>query len=1064
MSKSETGRFYGDAKGLHGRFWAVIRAVLLSAFVFFSTGLYAFGVNMSLLVHYTFAGDEGTIATDLGSHGHHGKIRNADYLTECNGRQGVLRLNGKDSLIGLGTSPALDFAGDLSFEMWVRGNGLEPNPSGLFLFWGNSFKFYCQPVPLLEFSDGVNKLRSSLDAVGDLLSGEWKHVAVVVEYPRIRVYVNGILTQDVYMPFEALAAAGGAKSIGSKCPVDFDEVRIYRRALAAEEIAARARRAEWNGSLAAELAAEANWYEKRLTLRFSGKDEQFRDHNVLLKVLQAGNVRSTSGKLLLRESVPGSGRFIGSTEIPLDGMEKQTLEAFADIFNPEGQRIKTLSRQVFLSKPAWVHSKEGFSDKVLPPWTPIQAGIDDQGTIKAFVWGREYLFPEGVFPGGIFSQGKQILAAPVSLKGTADGISLDFIPGKVTLRNASDTDAEVQQNASAKTISVRVHSRLEYDGYMIIDCTVQALQDTTLESLLLDIPLHSRHATLCFGANVYPQKENPRIPLSVFHMGSINGDLAFRFSPNVWIGDEELGLTWQAESNEFWRYADPQKAMEVLPRGEITLLRANWINVPVKLSKNQQLSYRFALQATPVKPLLRDAWDLRVLRSDPFSGDMNSPDFHLTERWIDLDHPKKDWIYSQVVPELNRTEPGPGRMPALEYYAKSGMRHLFTRTADNWPWPTLVNQDNVRKLHQVIDTAHAHGLKVYSYLIHERMPTNIPEYDLYGRNMSGMPFKPYETCVGFCNNSQAFQDAAIHSLAKRLDEYGEDGLYLDGTGVHMKSCQNLEHGCGYLPQPGATSVHGTVAFDQTDRGSDTSANVFPTYPIFRDRELLKRIYTVVKQRRPEGVVDIHSWYLNSGGLAYGDILWTGEQWWHLRGKGVKYISDELPLDVFRTMFMGYQIGIAADVLPYRLIGAEQKNRQMAAISLLHDIPVRMRAQDTEYVDLMQKLFKMRDDFAIKEARKLFYWNNHKYVSVSPEKCYASLFLHPENGVLAFVSNLSRDPQTVSVQLNLLQLDLDNDRLQAADPLTGQALDISSTGAFTLPLASEDWMYVWIRNK
>lgn len=1044
--------------------WLALSLSLITAGILSGYSAKAADADKGLVVHYTFDKDSGNKVEDLSSCGNTGKVRNAEYLKELNGRQGVLRLNGKDSLIGCGNSPSLDFAGDLSFEMWMRGNELE-KLSGIFLIWGNAFKFYCHPVPLVEYRDGTNGIRTSLNQVGNVVSDKWTHVAVVVEYPRIRVYVNGVLKQDVYMPFKALVKAKGAKNIGSKCPIDLDEVRVYRRALSAGEVAAHAKGKEIASGDAAELAVEPNWYKNAMALRVTGKGEKFRNNEAALKLLRGNNTSAATRRVKLKESAKGSGRYVGTALIPLDGLENHNFDAVAEIFNPEGKCVKTVYHHIFLKKPDWINTKEGYSDKVMPPWTPVKATVNDKGTVDVAVWGRQYIFPNGLFMDKIITKDKEILAAPITLQGKADGKPLALKAGAVKLTGASDTAASLQQTAADNAVSVSADTKLEYDGYMIIDCKVKALQDTTLDSLVLDIPLRSKYATLCFGANVYPEQKKPRKPLSVFHMGAIKGDLAFRFSPNVWIGNEELGLTWQAESNEYWRYSDPQKAMEVLPRGDITSLRANWVNVPVKLAKGQELRYRFALQATPVKPLLRDAWDLRVLRSDPFGGDLlESPDFSLAERWIDINHPKKDYIFSKVVPELNRTEAGPDRIPALEYYAKSGMRHLYIRATDNWPWPTLLSEEHARKLHQVVDAAHANGLKIHSYMIHERMPTNIPEYDIYGRDMTNLPFKPYETCIGFCSKSQAFQDAAVYSLAQRLDEYGEDGIYLDGTGAHMKSCQNMEHGCGYLPQPGATSVHGTVAFDQTDRGSDAGSKVFPTYPIFKERELLKRIYTVVKQRRPNGIIDIHSWYLNSGGLAYGDILWTGEQWWHLRGKGAKYISEELPLDAFRTMFMGYQIGIAADALPYRLIGANQKNRQVAAISLLHDIPVRPRVQDTEYYDLMTKLFKVREQFGMKQAQKLFYWNNQEYVKVTPEKCYATLFSHPENGVLAFVSNLSREQQTVEVTLNLKKLGLDGKELQARDPLTGKAIAISKDGKFSVPLPSEDWVYVWISKK
>ena len=345
---------------------------------------------------------------------------------------------------------------------------------------------------------------------------------------------------------------------------------------------------------------------------------------------------------------------------------------------------------------------------------------------------------------------------------------------------------------------------MEFDGYAIFDCTITAKRDTTVNELILEIPLHSQHATLCFGSNVYEEKKNPRIPMSVLHMGAVDGDLAFRFSPNVWLGDEEVGLTWQAESNEHWRYGDPQKAIEILPRGEITQFRANWITVPTQLKAGQTLKYKFALQATPVKPMLRDSWDLRIVRSDPYTGHSGNLDLNLPDRWIDADHEIKDRVYSEKVADLNRMEPGLGRVPALDFYREMGARHLWINTHDNWPWPMPSDPVYARKLSRLIDAVHAKSMNIYGYQIHERMPTNLPEYDVHGEHMSNRPFKPYEWCVTFCPKSQAAQDAILYDTAQRLDQFGDDGLYLDGTGVHMKSCQNLAIASGSIGSDRAT--------------------------------------------------------------------------------------------------------------------------------------------------------------------------------------------------------------------------------------------------------------------
>ena len=212
--------------------------------------------------------------------------------------------------------------------------------------------------------------------------------------------------------------------------------------------------------------------------------------------------------------------------------------------------------------------------------------------------------------------------------------------------------------------------------------------------------------------------------------------------------------------------------------------------------------------------------------------------------------------------------------------------------------------------------------------------------------------------------------------------------------------------------------------------------------------------------------------------AYSDMFWTGERWTHLRDTGAKdgYISAELPLDMFRAAFSGRQLGVAAETLSYRLGGGQgTADMKVAAISLLHDIPVRPNtpgfdrlypeAQSSphkSYFDLISQLWKVRDQFGAKEAKKLFYWNNQKYVRVSPEKCYATLFQHPKNGVLAFISNLCQDARTVNVHLQLEKLGLLGTKIDVFNVLTEEAVDMTADGKISMPLGSEAWVYVWVR--
>jgi len=1042
------------------------RNMLIVAMAFFAVLTFGRGIaygDDSLVLHYTFDKDMGGVAKDSSAHGNDGKIVKAQYMKEVNGRSGVIRFDGKSSFINCGNAQSLFFSGDMSLEMWVRPNDTAES-SGTLLGCGRNFQFYGPKSLMVDYRYEDNHTRTELFKGKDILSNKWSHLALVVEYPRFRLYHNGVLVRDAYMAFPCITGDKAAKIIGQRCAIDLDEVRLYRRALAATEIAAHAGGKEVPPARAEELFVEPHWYEDHVALRLSCKGADYSGHIAEMTLLNGDHEQVVAPKkAALTESAEGSGRYVATVAFPLSKLRDKSLDGVARILGPAGKLVKTVYRHASLKKPDWVYTKEGYSDDVLPPWTPVKATAKADGAVEVDVWGRRHIFKGAIFPRQIETRGAEILASPITLSGRADGKAIAWTNGNVKIAKSSKTAASLEHISKSDTATLRTRMDIEYDGYMIFDCEVKALQDMTLDALTLEIPLYTRYATLCFGSNVYPEKKNPQIPMSTLHIGAVPGDLAFRFSWNVWLGNEELGLTWQAESNEDWRYADPQKAIEILPRGEITRFLANWINVPTKLAKGQTLHYKFALQATPVKPLLRDAWDLRILRSDPYTGSTGNPDLNLPDRWIKIDHAKVDRIYSVFVEELNLKEPGPGRMPALQFYKKTGARHLWINTHDNWPWPWPRDKQFARKLHRLINAAHANGLKIYSYLIHERMPTNVPEYDINGRHMSNLPLRPYMGVTGFCAKSKALQDAIVYNFARRLDEFGDDGVYLDGTGVHLKACRNTAHGCGYRPKQGAISPQNAVAFDQTDRGSDARKGpIYPTYPVFADRELIKRLYTVVKQRRPDGVMDVHSWYYNSAGLAYADMLWTGEQWWHLRGKGVKYVAGELTLDIFRTAFTGYQIGVAAETLPYRLLGNNTRNSQVAATSLLHDIPVRIRTQDTEWFDIMSRLWKVRERFGMKAAEKLFYWKNAAYVKVSPEKCYSTLFKHPKNGVLAFISNLSRDAQTVTVEFNLEKLGLRGKKLDVFDALTNEPVSMIADGKLSVPLGSEEWVYVWLR--
>ena len=50
--------------------------------------------------------------------------------------------------------------------------------------------------------------------------------------------------------------------------------------------------------------------------------------------------------------------------------------------------------------------------------------------------------------------------------------------------------------------------------------------------------------------------------------------------------------------------------------------------------------------------------------------------------------------------------------------------------------------------------------------------------------------------------SAALRDANVYALHKRLEYFGDDGGYLDGTRSYHWLCKNSKHGCGYVDEDG----------------------------------------------------------------------------------------------------------------------------------------------------------------------------------------------------------------------------------------------------------------------
>jgi hypothetical protein len=693
----------------------------------------------------------------------------------------------------------------------------------------------------------------------------------------------------------------------------------------------------------------------------------------------------------------------------------------AEIANRKGTVLAAATAElVYRERPAWLGSSAGKSERVLPPFTELvlEPGPDQGTTVSC--WGRRYRFGAGPFLAGAESAGCDLLAGPLRLVGTAGGRPLALSLGPLGVGSADAARCCLSRSAEGGALGFAAETLVEYDGLVRCDWRLRARRAVDLAELAIEVPVSTACARYLYA---WPQDSTDGLRLS----GALTEDRALPFRALVWLGDEARGLCWFAESDRNWSLADSGRAIQVLRRDGETVLRLNLVTAPVALAKDALLDYTFGLQATPLRPVDRDGWDFRFAET-PWYG----KDYELLSKPLD------------------------GK-PALAALAGKGVRTLlvFNAWSDIFGYYRPAGHD--QEFRTLVQAAHAEGLKVvpyFSFLISELAPEHAYLRDeVTVRPLQVFTWPPKHPAIRLPQVAHVvclkgiWQDALADGIARLIDEYGIDGVYLDSTAVPF-ACRNREHGCGYLA--------GTVPVPAEKAGRaqspESSDRVAPVYPIFAVREALRRIYTVVKERRPEGLVDVHVYdAMTAPALAFATSYFTGEQ---LSRPASKLEADGLPLDRFRTEMMGRNWGLPADFMAYML----GDYRRSHAISLLHDVLIRP-AGEAE-LNFAAPLWKLADEFGRSEARWLPYWVNADLVSVSPAGCHASLYQHPANGILAVVSNLSGAETTATVGLNLARLGVAAGG-PALDGLTREGLPCQE-GRIAVPLPPMAWRLVWVK--
>ena len=667
----------------------------------------------------------------------------------------------------------------------------------------------------------------------------------------------------------------------------------------------------------------------------------------------------------------------------------------------------------------WFKSPVGRDDIVLPGFEPVKA----DGRRLSCV-GRVYEIGANGLPSAIWSLGRQILAAPVSVTCENGGRKIPFADG-ASYRMVRSGETSAEYESQGKLLEVK--GRFEQDGLLRLDLRLPRTPNA--DRLYLDIPVKKEFAKL-FHASGEGMRSNPAgfVPAGegkVFGSRSIPQAHSDNFIPYCWVGTDDRGISYAADVDRGWKHSAERDAVELLRGADGTVtIRLNLLNA-VRVGKGRNITV--CIQASPVKPMPKGwrGWAdtyygypctraMRNLASNPtwgcyIVGMARYPTF------MDFEHVRKlaETVRTGVIDE--------------DYKRKwiERCEEAMVKAPHKVRWLVRKKPDEARKTLRNHVNAEFHYAKT-----------------LYGKPN---PVLYYYTC-------NADPCEGLYELETMADEWGK---YTAVYGSHQ------DYALYYLDkmlEAGMTGVYNDNAFFRCNydwvSGNawiDDEGNVHPSFSLWALREHTRRQVVAMVKRGLDPWLTIH--HTNANILpALGFATNTmGMEWKY----GSSEYQDRYTPDYIRTVNQGLQGGFFPTSLEglFEIKTPEQRlrlTRSMFAALLPHEVrPTLQFSCDWKlYEKVMGKLAEF--GFAREDCEYTAYWDEKNPLEQRSD-VLTSVYRRGRKLMCVIGSWADKDVE--------LSLKLKKGRIAAAkNAETADRLEVRS-GAAVLPLKRRDFALV-----
>lgn len=602
-----------------------------------------------------------------------------------------------------------------------------------------------------------------------------------------------------------------------------------------------------------------------------------------------------------------------------------------------------------------------------PVWSGSSLGMDDKvlapweplqtdAAMRAVeCWGRRYEF--GTLLSRVQSADADMLSQGVRVEAVFGDHTATLTGPPCRLEQATDTRAVLVGQAEAEGLRMRVRHVVEFDGFTWTDVTIEPVEP---------------------GRRVQTQAGDVQLDLKI--------------EPISPMQLEELRLTW------------------TMPQAEATLLHADamrWAGNPAGRLEPQG----WASSLVPCFWLGNEqrglAWytesDLhwRAAKNKPTiqvvpEGDQVRVIVRLIAEPTTISD-RREYGFGMMATPV-RPRPAAARRWRMTPGVRPTIDIVWPNDAMTWygyPEPADAQAFAAR-----VQTAHAESVQVVPYVNLNYMSAGAPEWQYFGARWAdpARVVTPGDVAamgyasMGTCPAVRDWQDFILYRINEMIDRYQIDGIYIDCWSPYACSAGSCAR-------------------------RDAAGTIHPTWPIRAYREMLRRVYTLFRQKRPHPLLMVHmSSEVVIPMLSFTDTILDGEQF---GGEALQddYI-DILPPAKFRAEFMGRNWGPVAFFLPeFRGPHAATGTPNLAAYLLLHDVNAWPIWSDAA---TWNRLYEALDRCDVSLARFLPYWQDNG-VQAAPQvltSCYAG-----STGVILAVMNTGEATEA-QLTLDLERLGLD----------------------------------------